>query len=142
MAVSQLSIFAENKPGSLVKMTSLLAEAGVDIRAMSLADTQDYGILRLIVSDVKRAREILAENRFVTSVTPVLAVALPDSPGSLAKAISILCEAKLSIEYLYAFVAPKTYACAVLRVTDNERAEALLTANGYEMITQDEISKL
>ena len=142
MAVSQLSVFAENKPGGLRAMTQQLAEAGIDIRALSLADTQEYGVVRMIVSDIARARAILSEKNFLISVTPVVAVALPDEPGALARAIAILCEAELNVEYLYAFVAPGTYACAILRVMDVEKAEKLLSENGFELLSEEDVSRI
>ena len=142
MAVSQLSVFAENKPGGLRAMTQQLAEAGIDIRALSLADTQEYGVVRMIVSDIERARAILSEKNFLISVTPVVAVALPDEPGALARAIAILCEAELNVEYLYAFVAPGTYACAILRVMDVEKAEKLLSENGFELLSEEDVSRI
>ena len=142
MAVSQLSVFAENKPGGLRAMTQQLAEAGIDIRALSLADTQEYGVVRMIVSDIERARAILSEKNFLISVTPVAAVALPDEPGALARAIAILCEAELNVEYLYAFVAPGTYACAILRVMDVEKAEKLLSENGFELLSEEDVSRI
>ena len=142
MAVSQISVFAENKPGGLLAMTQQLAEADIDIRAMSLADTQEYGVVRMIVSDIARARDILAEKKFLISVTPVAAVALPDEPGALARAIAILCEAGLNIEYMYAFVAPSTYACAILRVVDVEKAEKLLSENGFELLSEEDVSRI
>ncbi len=142
MAVSQLSIFAENKPGGLVQMTSLLAEAGVDIRAMSLADTQDYGILRLIVSNVDLAREVLSTNGLVSSVTPVLAVALDDKPGALARAVKVLYDGGINVEYMYAFISPQPYACMILRVTDNTRAEQILLDNAFRLISMDDINQM
>jgi len=142
MAVSQLSIFAENKPGGLVQMTSLLAEVGVDIRAMSLADTQDYGILRLIVSDIDRAKDVLSENGLISSSTPVVAVALKDEPGALAQTMKILFENNINVEYMYAFLSPQPYACMILRVSDNEKAEAILSANALRLLTDEDVSKM
>ena len=142
MAVSQLSIFAENKPGGLVQMTSLLAKAGIDIRAMSLADTQDYGILRLIVSDIERAKEVLSENGFISSSTPVVAVALKDAPGALAQTMQILYDNNINVEYMYAFLSPQPYACTILRVSDNEKAEAALSANALRLLTDEDVSKM
>ena len=142
MAVSQLSIFAENKRGGLVELTSLLAESGVDLRALSLADTPDYGIVRLIVSDVGHACSALMEKGIVYSVNPVLAVALNDRPGSLAKAMQALSDGGVDVEYMYAFLSTHGYACAILRVSDNSAAEALLTAAGFKMLTQQELGTL
>ena len=123
-------------------MTSLLAEAGVDIRAMSLADTQDYGILRLIVSNVDLAREVLSTNGLVSSVTPVLAVALDDKPGALARAVKVLYDGGINVEYMYAFISPQPYACMILRVTDNTRAEQILLDNAFRLISMDDINQM
>ena len=142
MAVSQLSIFAENKRGGLVELTSLLAKSGIDLRALSLADTPDYGIVRLIVSDVAHACAALTEKGIVYSVTPVLAVALDDRPGSLAKAMQTLAGGGVDVEYMYAFLSTHGYACAILRVTDNSAAETLLTTAGFTLLTQQEIAGL
>ena len=142
MAVSQLSIFAENKRGGLVGLTTLLADSGVDLRALSLADTQDYGIVRLIVSDVAHACTALTESGIVYSVTPVLAVALNDQPGSLAKAMQVLSDGGIDLEYMYAFLSTHGYACAIIRVSDNSAAETLLTSAGFKLLTQQELATL
>ena len=142
MAVSQLSVFAENKRGGLVDLTSLLAQSGVDLRAMSLADTQDYGIVRLIVSDLDHACEALKDNGVVYSVTSVLAVALDDRPGSLARAMQVLSDGGIDLEYMYAFLSTHGYACAIVRVSDNEKAEALLSAAGFSLLSQEELGSL
>ena len=142
MAVSQLSIFAENKRGGLVGLTSLLAQSGVDLRAMSLADTQDYGIVRLIVSDVDHACEALKDNGIVFSVTSVLAVALDDRPGSLARAMQVLSDGGIDLEYMYAFLSTHGYACAIVRVSDNDKAETLLSGAGFTLLSQKERGSL
>lgn len=142
MAVSQLSIFAENKRGGLVELTSLLAQSGVDLRALSLADAQDYGIVRVIVSDIEHACEALKDKGIVYSVTNVLAVALDDRPGSLARAMQALSDGGINLEYMYAFLSRHGYACAIIRVSDNESAEALLTQAGFTLLTQQELGNL
>ena len=142
MAVSQLSIFAENKRGGLVDLTSLLASSGVDLRALSLADTQDYGIVRLIVSDVEHASRALADNGVVFSVTSVLAIALDDKPGSLARAMQVLSDGGINLEYMYAFLSTHGYACAIVRVSENEAAEKLLSDAGFELLTQQQLAEL
>ena len=142
MAVSQLSIFAENKRGGLVELTTLLADSGVDLRALSLADTQDYGIVRLIVSDVAHACTALADKGIVYSVTPVLAIALDDKPGSLARAMQVLSDGGIDLEYMYAFLSTHGYACAIVRVSDNSAAETLLSSAGFKLLTQQELATL
>lgn len=143
MTINQLSIFIENKEGKLADLTSTLAQEGVDIRAMSVADTQDFGILRLIVSDPDRAITILKEAGFVVSVTQVIAVALPDSPGSLAKVSRLLADHHISIEYMYAFITRRQEgAYVVFRVANNQAAAELLTANGVKLATTTDIDAL
>ena len=117
MTVKQLSVFIENKPGTMVNITNALGKANVDIRAMSLADTQDFGILRLMVSDTEKARVSLSEIGCITSVTEVIAAAVPDTPGAMTEMIKLLSENEINIEYMYAFVAPDdNHAYVVFRV--------------------------
>jgi len=143
MTINQLSVFIENKEGKLAELTSTLAREGVDIRAMSVADTQDFGILRLIVSDCDRAINVLKEAGCVVSVTQVLAVAIPDAPGSLAKVSHILADNHISIEYMYAFITRRQEAAyVVFRVADNQAAAELLTANGVKLATAADIDAL
>ena len=142
MAVSQLSIFAENKRGGLVELVSLLAKSGVDLRALSLADTQDYGIVRMIVSDVEHASAALADKGIVYSVTPVLAIELDDKPGSLARAMQALSDGGINLEYMYAFLSTHGYACAIVRVSDNSAAEVLLKSAGFSLLTQEQLGSL
>lgn len=143
MSVKQLSIFVENKPGQLAEITSVLAQNKIDIRAMSVADTQDFGILRLIVSDIEGAKAALSSASCVVSVNSVVAVAISDEPGALMRAVSVLSDNDINIEYMYAFITMSgKHAYVVLRVTDNERAEQLLCKNGIELVTQRDIEKL
>ncbi len=143
MAIKQLSIFVENKPGTLISITQSLAKAEVDIRAMSIADTQDFGILRLIVSDIDKAKGALQSDNCVVSVTNVVAVAVSDEPGALSNVISLLADNGINIEYMYAFITvSKKYAYIVLRVEDNEKATELLEANGVKMVSEEDIQKL
>ena len=143
MAIKQLSIFIENKEGTLVTITDALAKAEVDIRAMSVADTQDFGILRLIVTDIDKAKAALEENNCFVSITNVVGVAISDQPGSLAKVARILKENDINIEYMYAFITvSKKYAYVVLRVEDNAAAERILTENGIELVKESDISEM
>ena len=105
MAVKQISIFVENKEGKLVTITDAIATAGIDIRAMSVADTQDFGIFRLIVTDPDKAKEALESSGCFVSITQVVGVSIPDEPGSLAKVVKILARYNINIEYMYAFIA-------------------------------------
>ena len=104
--LKQLSVFVENKTGRLVEITGALAKSGVDIRALSIADTTDYGILRLIVNDPEKALESLKQSGMTVSLTTVIAVEIPDTPGALNNVVAILSENGISIEYMYAFLNP------------------------------------
>lgn len=140
MAIRQLSIFVENKEGTLRTITDALASANVDIRAMSIADTQDFGILRLIVSDSEKAKEALEDIGAFTSITNVVGVAVTDEAGSLAKVVGILTDNHINIEYMYTFITvSKQYAYVVLRVEDNELAEKILTENSIKLFTESDI---
>ena len=143
MAIKQLSVFAENKPGALVEITDVISDSNIDMRALSVADTGDFGILRIIVSDTEKAEKILTEKGFVTKVTPVLAVKISDEPGALTKAIKLLYKENINVEYLYAFIAAsKKNAYVVLRVADNDFAEKILTENGFGTVTEEDIQNL
>ncbi len=143
MAIKQLSIFVENKKGSLVEIYETLSHAQVDIRAMSIADTQDFGILRLIVSDADKAAEALKQANCIVSVTDVIGVAINDQAGSLAKVVRLLTDNDVNIEYMYAFITvSKQYAYVVFRVADNDAATTLLEENGVKMVTEDDIRNL
>ncbi len=140
MAIKQLSIFIENREGTLVTVTDAIARAGVDIRAMSVADTQDFGIFRLIVTDIEKAKAELEDSNCFVSITNVVGVAVNDEPGSLAKVIRILADNNINIDYMYAFITvSRKYAYVVLRVEDNAVAEKILTENGIRLVTEDDI---
>ncbi len=140
MNVQQISVFVENRAGGLAEITKLLAENGVDLRAMSIADTTDYGILRLIVDKPDTALAVLQDSGCLVSVTPVLAVMLPDVPGGLAKILGLLSENGVDLEYLYAFITRKTeHAYVVLRVKDNEATEKVLEAGGITVASAEDI---
>lgn len=142
MALNQISVFIENKPGSLSAFAHLLRENDIDMRALSLADVQDYGILRIIVSDVYRTSTVLKNAGFVFKITPVLGVPLKDSAGGLADVLDILGAGGINIEYLYAFVArQKDRAFVIFRVSDGEieKTASLLSANGYEPVNEEDI---
>lgn len=143
MAIKQLSVFVPNQAGELVKITNALDKANIDIRAMSIAETQDFGILRLIVSDTEKAKQNLEESECFASTTDVVAVEISDEPGALGKVLNVLAENSVSIEYMYAFIAvSKKGAYVVLRVEDNDKAESILIANGVKIVTDTDISKL
>lgn len=143
MAINQLSVFVENRAGSLFEITDILAQKHVDIRAISIADTQDFGILRLIVSDVEKAKDALKDNERIVSVTKVVGVAISDEPGSMSKVIGILDKNGINIEYMYAFITiSKKYAYVVFRVEDNEKAEKILSENGVKLVTEEDITNI
>lgn len=136
MSMKQLSVFVENKPGAMCAMTAVLAEQGIDMRALSLAETKDFGIVRLIVDDVYNASTILRDAGYVHSITPVLGVELPDTPGGLNKVLSILAENNVNVEYMYASLGAKQeeHAYMIFRVEDTAAASAVLVAKGIHVI--------
>ena len=141
--IKQLSIFVENREGTLVTVTDAIAKAGVDIRAMSVADTNDFGIFRLIVTDIAKAKKALDEANAFVSVTEVVGVALEDKPGALAKVVKILADQNINIEYMYAFITvSKQFAYVVLRVENNEETEKILSENGIRLVTEKDMEEL
>ena len=143
MSLKQLTIFVENKQGALVAITDTLAAHHVNIRALSIADTQDFGILRLIVNDNATACTTLTEQGYLLKITDVVGVKIGDEPGKLSKALEVLDRAGINMEYLYAFMArTEKHAYVVLRVADNAAAEAALEAACFHMITDADVSKL
>ena len=143
MAIKQLSIFVENREGTLVTVTDAIAKAGVDIRAMSVADTNDFGIFRLIVTDNQKAKQALDDANAFVSITEVVAVALEDKPGALAKVVKVLADHNINIEYMYAFITvSKQFAYVVLRVEDNAAAEKILRDNGISLVTEEDMERL
>ncbi len=138
MLMKQISVFVENKQGRLADITKILADNQIDIRALSIADTTDYGILRLIVNYPEKAIEILKDAGMTVSITNVLAVGIPDQPGGFANAISVLSDAGMGVEYAYAFITPADgQAYVILRVDDNERASSILQAGGINLLSQE-----
>ena len=143
MAIKQLTVFVENKQGSLVTITDTLAANNVNIRALSIAETEDFGILRLIVNDEVTAEKTLAGDGYLIKVTEVVGVKIGDAPGKLSAALGVLDKAGINMEYLYAFMArTEKHAYVVLRVEDNAAAEAALEGAGFHLITDADISKL
>lgn len=135
MAINQISVFVENKKGSLEHLVNTLAAAGVDMRAMAIADTQEFGILRMIVDKHDAACAALREAGYLVTQNRVTAVEIPDQPGGLARVIGILAGHGINIEYTYAFMTrAHGHACVVVRVEDNECADNLLAQNGIRTI--------
>ncbi len=143
MSLKQLTVFVKNEQGALVSITELLAEKGVNIRALSIADTEEFGILRLIVSDNDTACAALTEKGYLIKNTDVVGVKIGDAPGKLSMALKILDDAKINMEYLYAFMSrTEKHAYVVLRVADNSAAEAALENAGFHIITDADVYKL
>ena len=135
MLITQISVFVENSLGGLLDVTEVLKCAEIDIRALSLADTTDFGILRLIVSDPEKTAEVLHQADIPFTKTVVIAAELEDQPGAIHKVFRALCEAGVSVEYTYAFLTPTDHkAYAVLRVEDNAKAIAALTQQGISLL--------
>ena len=143
MAIKQLTVFVQNKKGTIVSLTDILSKNNINIRALSIAETQDFGILRLIVNDNDTALAVLTEHGYLIKTTDVVGVKIGDEPGKLSKALEVLDSASINMEYLYAFMArTQKHAYVVVRVADNDAAEASLTAAGFHMITDTDICKL
>ena len=122
MNIQQITVFLENRTGQLSQITKLLADANVDVRAISIAETSDYGLARMIVDDAHKASEILLQHGDILSMTPVWAVEVPDRPAGLAELLSILAEANVAVEYMYSLFTHKDgYAYMVLRVSDDAK---------------------
>lgn len=144
MSIKQISVFLENKPGSLHAMTGVLAQNKIDMRAFSLAETSDFGIARIIVDDVYSTTTVLKDAGYVHNISPVLGVAIPDVPGGLNNVLQVLTDAKVNVEYMYAFLGGKDteHAYMIFRVADNAAATAALAQRGIHIVEQEEIDKL
>ena len=143
MAIKQLTVFVENKQGALVTITDTLAKNNVNIRALSIAETNDFGMLRLIVNDEVTAEKTLSEKGYLVKITDVVGVKIGDAPGKLTAALEVLASAGINMDYLYAFMLrTEKHAYVVLRVENNEIAEAALEKAGFHLITNADICKL
>ena len=142
--IKQLSVFAENKPGRLSEITGYLAEAGINIHALCIADTTDFGILRLIVRDADQAKRVLKERGLTVKTTDVVGVSLTHQPGSLNGVLKELDKAGVSIEYMYAFTSRSSAydAMVVFRLTDQDDALARLREHQIHFISAEEINQL
>lgn len=144
MSIKQISVFLENKPGKLSEMTALLAANNIDLRALSLAETKDFGIARMIVDDAFEAANVLKNGDFIANFSPVLAYAVPDEPGGLNKLLCAFNDAGVNVEYMYAFLGGKdtAHAYMIFRVENTADAEAVLSAKGLKSLTQEEIASI
>jgi hypothetical protein len=140
MKVEQISIFIENKSGRLAEITRILGETGINIRALSLADTTDFGILRLIVNDVEKANLVLKEKGFTVNKTEVVAVEVPDRPGGLAAILQTLDNDRINVEYMYAFVERcGGNAVIIFRFDETDKAIATLTSNNFNILAGERL---
>lgn len=143
MAIRQLSMFVENKKGALAHVLKQFSDNGIGLRAMTIADTRDFGILRVIVDDIEGAQKALHDAEIVFSVNEVIAAEAADVPGGLASVLNILMDEGIDIEYTYAFVVESgDRACAILRVSDVEAGEQVLSKAGVPLVTEDEILRI
>ena len=140
MAIKQLTVFVQNKKGTVVSVTDLLSKTNSNLRALSIAETQDFGILRMIVNDEAAAEKVLSENGYLIKTIDVVGVKIGDAPGKLTAALDVLDKNDINVEYLYAFMArTEKHAYVVLRVENNDIAEKALTDAGFKMITENDI---
>jgi len=142
MLIKQLSIFVENKHGRMAEIAEIISAAGVDIRALSVADTTDFGILRLIVDAPDKAVEVLKTAGITVSLTDVIAVGIDDKPGAFSKAVRTLSNENIDIEYMYAFISrTEGKASVILRIDDVQKGMDVLQNGGFELLTGAEIYK-
>lgn len=140
MTIHQISVFLENRAGQLAEITRFLAGSGIDMRAISIAETADYGVLRLIVDQPQKATSSLLESGFILSMTPVTVVAVPDQPGGLAPVLQLVAQGSIDIEYMYSlFTHTDGKAYMVFRVSDDEKFAALLAEGGIACVTSEEL---
>ena len=138
--IYQISVFLENRAGQIAEITTTLANNGVDLRAMSIAETTDYGILRMIVDNAEKATSILMQHGYLMSMTPVLVVAVSDQPGGIAPVLATLAEGQIDIEYMYSlFTHNEGKAYIVFRVNETEKFVALLENHGITPATAEEL---
>ena len=143
MQVQQVAVFLENKSGRLAEISHCLAEAGVNIRALSLADTADFGILRLVADDTDKTKTVLKENGFTVGVTDVVAVAAEDKPGGLDKILQVISKADLNVEYMYAFTQKSGETGLLLfRFDDHEKAISAFNAAGIRILSGEEVHSM
>ena len=141
--VRQISVFMDNKPGQLSGVMEIIKESGINVRALSLADTKDFGILRIIVHDTEKAVDALKDAGYAVTVNEIVAITIPDSPGQLSRVLEILGKDNVNLEYLYAFTGASDRAVSfVLRVNDNDAEAASLTKGGIIQLTENDIADM
>ncbi len=140
MSVHQISVFLENRAGQLAEITGVLADNAIDLRAISIAETSDYGVLRMIVDDAEKTTGVLLSHGYILSMTPVVVVAVPDAPGGLAPVLALLAEGNIDIEYMYSlFTHRENKAYMVFRISDEEKFVALLQSHGIAPVDTEEL---
>ena len=140
MTIPQISVFLENKAVQLADITSILSDNQINMRAINIAETADYGVLRLIVDDASKASSILLEQGFILTMTPVVGVAVPDTPGGLSKVLGVISRAEIDVEYMYSVFGQRDgQACMIFRVADSDALTKLLEANGIGTITGEDL---
>ena len=140
MTIPQISVFLENKAGQLADITSILSDNQINMRAINIAETADFGVLRLIVDDESKASSILLEQGFILTMTPVVGVAVPDTPGGLSKVLGVISRAEIDVEYMYSVFGQRDgQACMIFRVADSDALTKLLEANGIGTITGEDL---
>lgn len=143
MYINQISVFIENKPGNLAKFTNFIAENHIDMRAFEIADSSEFGIIRIIVDKPLDTLTLLKDNDWICKLTQVIGVKIPDKPGAMASAMNILAEANVSVEYVYTFLARGTDdALMIFRVQDNDKVAAILKKNGVKLVSQEDLVKM
>lgn len=145
MFVTQLSIFIENRFGRIAELTRLLADNGIDMRTISIADTKEFGIVRIIADNPEKAAEVLSADGWIFQKTPVIAVVIPDVPGGMADVLDALTEKEIGVEYIYAVIAKKAEtACMIFRVKEKNSQAAIdvLNEKGYTILSQQEVNAI
>lgn len=143
MSVKQISVFLENKPGQLNQMTSILSDHDIDMKALSLAETTDFGIARFIVDDVLETVTVLNQEGYISRLTPVVAVEIPDEPGALNHVLQVFTDHQINLEYMYAILSQEGQkAYMIFKVADDAKASAALTSAGIQVLTQEDLAEL
>lgn len=143
MTVKQISVFIENRPGRLAEFANIFSDNEINMRAMNIAETPDFGVLRIIVDDPFKAANVIKDAGYIASVTNVLAVAIPDQPGSLLGILTLIGQNDINLEYTYAFpTREKETAYMIMRVMENEKAVQVLSQNGVKLVSQEELLEL
>ncbi|KPJ89810.1 MAG: amino acid-binding protein [Spirochaetes bacterium DG_61] len=140
MKIRQISVFLENKVGRILEITEILGESNINIRALSLADTSDFGILRMIVNDIEKTKRVLKERDFILKESFVVAVEVPDKPGGLAAVLRVLGKENINVEYMYAFFEkPQDRALLIFRFEDPDQAVSVLQKHGINVAEEEKL---